>query len=154
MAEKFSVQAGGVASGADKTFVNLFNPAATPTTRGKIYELVIGCDDTPGDQAARIVVQRTTAVGTEGSGLTPHNLDPAGPAGAYDAGLGTFSVEPTYTANKVFLMVSLNQRAALNWKGYGGREFILAATQNNGAGVKSAVSTSTQAYETTILFEE
>lgn len=154
MGEKFSCFAGGVASGTNKTILNLFNPAATPTRRGKISDLIVGSDDTPADQAARFLLGRTTAVGTEGSGYTPNNIDPGGPAGEYDSGQGTFTVEPTYTSNKELLVFSLNQRATFRWVAAPGFELLLAATQNNGAGLKTSSSTSTQAYEATILFEE
>jgi hypothetical protein len=153
MGEKFSTQCGGVAVGTDKTLINLFNPAATPTNRGKIFDIVVGSVATPADQATRFQLARTTAVGTEGSGFVPNNLDPAGPAGAYDSGIG-HSAEPTYTANKELLNFSLNQRATFRYVCSPGYEFILAATQNNGAGLKSKSSTGTPANEATILFEE
>jgi hypothetical protein len=153
MAEKFSCFAGGVASGTNKTLINLFNPAAAPTSRGRITDILTGSDDTPADQACRFLLARTTGVGTEGAGYVPNNVDPAGPAGAYDSG-NAHSVEPTYTANKELLCFSVNQRATFRWVASPGYEMILAATQNNGAGLKSSASTSTQAHEATILFEE
>ena len=152
MSERFTGFAGGVASGTNKTIWNLFNPAASPTSRGRIFDVEIGSDDTPADQAARFLIGRTTAVGTEGSGFTPNNLDPGGPAGAYDIGQGAFTAEPTYTANKELLVVSVNQRASKRWVSSPGGELVLTATQNNGAGLKSSVSTSTQAYESTVFF--
>ena len=154
MAEKFCTRVASVASGSDKTLINLFNPAATPTTRGRIYEVVVGSVATPDDQAADFLLNRTTAVGTEGSGLVPNNLDPGGPAGAYDSGLGVFSVEPTYTAAKQLLAFQLNQRATFRWVAAPGSELVMTATQNNGAGLKTVTSTSTQAHGATILFEE
>lgn len=151
--ERYSAGCSAVASGTNKTLWNLFNPAATPTARGRIYDVVVGSDDTPADQAAQFRIGRTTAVGTEGSGFVPNNLDPAGPAGAYDAGVA-HSAEPTYTANKELLRFSLNQRATFRWVAAPGSELVMAATQNNGAGLYTAVSTSTQAYESTVLFQE
>lgn len=153
MGERFSGFAGGVASGTDKTLLNLFNPLATPTRRASLFDLVIGSDDTPADQAARFVLARTTAVGTEGSGYTPNNLDPGGPAGEMDIGVG-HSAEPTYTANKELLVFSLNQRATFRHVCAPGAEFRSAATQNNGLGLKTKASTSTQAHEATVLYEE
>lgn len=152
--ERYSGFAGGVASGTNKTILNLFNSAATPTNRARIYYATLGSDDTPGDQACRFLFGRTTAVGTEGSGFTPHNLDPVGPAGAWDFGVGTFSAEPTYTANKELLVFSVNQRANWQWYANEGCEMVAAATQNNGIGLKSSASTSTQAYEATEMFME
>jgi hypothetical protein len=155
VAEKFCTRVASVASGTDKTLINLFNPAATPTTRGAIYEIWIGSVAAVADQAADFLLNRTTAVGTEGSGLVPNNLDPAGPAGAYDSGLGVFSAEPTYTAAKQLWAAQVNQRNTIRWTALAeGYELVMAATQNNGAGLKSVTSTSTQAHGATILFKE
>lgn len=152
--ERYVAFAGGVAVTTDETIWNLFNPAASPTGRARIYDILVGSDDTPADAATRFTVGRTTAVGTEGSGFTPNNLDPAGPAGAYDLGVGTFSGEPTYTASKELLGFSINQRATFRWIAQPGAELILAATQNNGAGLRSRVATATQGTESTVFFME
>lgn len=153
MAEKFATIAQNVASGTDKTLINLFNPAATPTARGRISDILVSSHATPADQSAQFIVGRTTAVGTEGSGYVPNNLDPAGPAGAYDSGVA-HSAEPTYTSVKELLNFSLNQRALSRWVANPGYELLMAATQNNGAGLKTRASTSTQNHDATILFEE
>lgn len=153
MSERFSSIAAAVASGTNKTLINLFNPAATPTRRGSIVDIVVGSVATPADQAARFAVGRSTAAGTEGSGFTPVNLDPGGPAGEYDAGIA-HSAEPTYTANKELLQFSLNQRATFRWIAAPGFELKMAATQNNGAGLYTKSSSSTQAHEACILHEE
>lgn len=154
MAEKFATRVASVASGTNKTLINLFNTPTTPTNRGRIYDVIVGSVATPADQAADFLINRSTAVGTEGSGLVPNNLDPAGPAGSYDSGLGVFSAEPTYTAAKQLLAFQLNQRATFRWIASPGSELMMAATQNNGAGLQTVSSTSTQAYGATILFEE
>lgn len=154
MAERFATRVASVASGTDKTLINLFNAAVAPTARGQIYDILVGSVATPADQAADFLVNRTTAVGTEGSGLVPNNLDPGGPAGEYDSGLGVFSVEPTYTAAKQLLAFQLNQRATFRWVAAPGSELRMTATQNNGAGIKTVTSTGTQAHGCTILFEE
>lgn len=154
MAEKFCTRVASVASGTNKTLINLFNSPATPTNRGRINDVVVGSVATPADQAADFLLNRSTAVGTEGSGLVPNNLDPAGPAGSYDSGLGVFGGEPTYTAAKQLLAFQLNQRATFRWVAAPGYELVMAATQNNGAGLQTVSSTSTQAYGATILFEE
>jgi hypothetical protein len=152
--EKFSTSCAGVASGTNKALINIFDPAATPTRRAAIFDIMVGSVATPADQAAAFAVHRTTAVGTEGAGFTPNNLDPAGPAGACDSGIGAFSAEPTETANKQLLRWSLNQRATFRWVAAPGSELVLLATQNAGADLKTVSSTSTQAHEATILFFE
>lgn len=153
MSEKF-VTTGSAAVGTDKTIINLFNPAATPTCRAKVYDAICGAGAAVADATSDFIFNRTTAVGTEGSGLVPNNIDPAGPAGAYDSGLGTFGVEPTYTANKTLLAFSVHQRNTFRWVAREGCELLLAATQNNGAGLKSSSSTGTAVHRATIWFEE
>jgi hypothetical protein len=54
----------------------------------------------------------------------------------------------------MMLRFSLNQRATFRWVAQPGSELLLAATQNNGACLQTVSSTSTQAYEATILFQE
>ena len=154
MAEKYVTRVASVASGTDKTLINIFHSAATPTGRGRIYDLLVGSVATPADQAADFLLGRTTAVGTEGSGLIPNNLDPGGPAGDCDSGLGVFSGEPTYTSAKQLLAFQLNQRASWRWVAAPGGELVMAATQNTGAGIKTVTSTSTQAHGCTVFFEE
>ncbi len=154
MSEKFSTEVASVATGTDKTAINLFHSAATPTNRGQIKEVFVGGVGTPGDNSATFYLGRTTAVGTEGSGLVPNNIDPAGPAGDFDSGLGVFSGEPTYTAAKQLLRFGLNHRGTWRWVADQGYELRMTATQNNGAGLKSTSSSSTQAYSSCILFEE
>ena len=154
MAEKYVTRVASVASGTDKTLINLFHAAATPTNRGRIADILVASAATPADQAADFLVNRTTGVGTEGSGLVPNNLDPGGPAGDIDSGLGVFGAEPTYTAAKQLLAFQLNQRATFRWVAAPGYELMMSATQNNGAGIKTVTSTSTQAHGASIFFEE
>lgn len=154
MAEKFCTRVATVATGSDKTAINIFHTATTPVSRGRIYDVMTGGAGTPGDNSADFYIGRTTAVGTEGSGLVPNNLDPGGPAGDCDSGLGVFGGEPTYTAAKQLLGFQLNHRATFRWVAYPGGELVMSATDDNGAGIKSVTSTSTQAYGHTIFFEE
>ena len=152
--EKFSTH-GQVTAGSDKTAINLFNPAATPVNRGAIAEIIVGCVATPADLATRWHAGRSTALGTEGSGFTPVNLDPAGPAGAYDSGIAHAGGSgPTYTASKELLDFSVHQRATFRWIANQGYELLMAATQNYGIGLYTKSSGGTTAHEATILFQE
>ena len=153
MSECFSGVAEGVASGTDKTALNLFNPVAAPTSRARIYDILMGCSITPADQTAKFHLGRTTALGTEGSGFLPNNIDPGGPAGECDFGVG-HSVEPTYTASKQLLVMACHQRATMRWVTNPETGIRSAAVQNNGLGWRSKSSTSTQGYDTTIFFGE
>lgn len=151
MAQKFTCW-GEAAVGTNKTITNLFNPVATPLTRAYVYDITIGCSATPADQATKFKYNRSTAVGTEGTGFVPNNTDPAGTAGEYDSGYG-HSVEPTYTANKELLVISINQRATYRWVAAPESELILAGTQNNGAGLFSVSATGTASHQATVLFQ-
>lgn len=153
MSDKYSTQ-GSALVGTNLTIINLFNPLATPTKRGRIYDIIIGCAATPADHASNLTLGRTTAVGTEGSGLVPAPLDPGAPVGEYDSGLGVFGAEPTYTAAKTLLAIPMNQRATFRWVASPGSEIVLAATQNNGAGLKSLAATGAASHTACILFEE
>lgn len=152
MSECFATQ-GEAAAGALKTIINLFKSAATPTSRPRIYDLIIGSDHAVGDQATKFVLQRSTGVGIEGSGYVPVNLDPGGPAGECDSGIA-HSTEPTYTASTILLAFSMNQRATIRWYADEGREIMTAATQSNGAGIYSENSTGVPVHQCTIFFRE
>lgn len=150
MAERFTCW-GEAAVGTNKTITNLFNPVASPLTRARVYDITIGCSATPADQATKFRYARSTAVGTETTGFVPINLDAAGPAGEYDSGYG-HSAEPSYTANKELLVISVNQRATFRWVAAPESELVLTATQNNGAGLYSVSATGTASHQATILF--
>jgi hypothetical protein len=132
----------------------LFKSAASPVARARIYEAIFGCKATPADAATDFRLVRTTAVGTEGSGYVPTNIDSGGGTSECDFGVGVFSVEPTKTANADLLRFSLNQRATFRWVAAPGSELVLPATQNNGACAESVSSTVTTAHEATMYFEE
>lgn len=152
--ERFITDVESVASGTNKTLITVFHAAAAPTCRGAIAEIVMGGSGTPQDHSANLFANRITAVGTEGSGLVPNNRDPAGPAGEMDSGLGVFGAEPTYTAAKQLLLVNLHHRGTYRHVCRDGWEFLMTATQNNGMGLKTLSSSSTQSYGATVMFEE
>jgi hypothetical protein len=145
---------GSCAIGTDKAILNLFRSVATPTSRARIYDLLVGCKATPADLASQFAIQRTTGIGTEGSGFSPVNLDPDGPASQSDFGVGVFSAEPTKTSAKELLTLSMNQRATVRWVAAPGGELLIPATQNYGAALNCVGSTGTTAHEGTVFFEE
>src|ERR1043166_5356160 len=61
-------------SSSYKTAVSVF--AGATARRGKIYDVLIGTDGTPADNAVDWDISRMTADGT-GSAATPQALDPA-----------------------------------------------------------------------------
>ncbi len=151
MARRYSVSA-QCANTANTSILGLVSAA---TIRPKIYDLIIGSDATPADNAAEYNLQRFTAAGTAGSAVTPQLLDPADPASLAAGGSGVYSVEPTYTSAAIMLMWAQNQRATFRWVAAPGSEIVLPATAANGVGIRvigiagSAVNTNC-----CVLFEE
>lgn len=141
---------GTAASGTNKTNITMVSAA---TIRPEIYDILLGAVATPADQAARFLAGRFTAAGTAGTSFTPVALEPADPASLAASGFA-HSGEPTYTANANLLQISLNQRATFRWIAAPGSELRAPATAANGIGLYSLSSTSTQAYEGCLLFQE
>jgi hypothetical protein len=108
---------------------------ATRPRRGKLYEVIIGSEATPADNAFLLRVRRCTAAGTS-TAVTPNPNDPADAATETDAG-ENHTVEPTYTANSEQLVVPFNQKATFRW--YVSKEdgIIWPATASNGVGFET-----------------
>ena len=120
MAEKFMTRVASVASGTNKTLVNIFHAAATPTNRGRISDVVVGSVATPADQAADFLLNRTTAVGTEGSGLVPNNLDPGGqPVTATAASVCSPQSRPTLPPSSSWRSNSTSEQRSGGWRRQG-----------------------------------
>lgn len=141
---------GTAATGTNITLGTLFDAAATPAGRAGLYEIILGCGAAPADIGGRFNLSRITALGTEGSGFTPTELDLAGPAAEYDYGVA-HSAEPTYTASSALLQISMNQRATFRWVAAPGGHLVVPAVQNNGFGLRSiAMSSGVTAWEWTM----
>ena len=153
MSDKFMSYAADVATGTNKTLLSVFQSAASPVCRPRVYHLILGCSQTPADIAGQFAFARITALGTEGSGRTPIKLDAGSPAANCDTGVGVFSVEPTF--GDYLLPIPLNQRSTFQWIAVPGAEFVLTATQNYGAAMRSiAMSSGTEGWDTTFYWEE
>lgn len=117
-----------------KTLVAL--TAATATLkRGRIYDLLVGTDGTPADNACRFDISRQTAAGTSTS-ITPNALDPADVA-AGTVGSANFTAEGTITANSSVLQLGLNQRASYRWVAAPGGELVWPATNLAGLAIRA-----------------
>jgi hypothetical protein len=124
---------------------------ATRPRRGKWYDIILGSEASPADNAFKYIVQRCTALGTSTS-VTPQALDPADAATESDAG-ENHTIEPTYTANAVLLAIGLNQRATFRWVAAPGGELVYPATASNGLGIQTPTA-STVAITATVHYEE
>lgn len=139
-------------AGSDLGIINMTGSAAV---RPKLYDLIIGSDATPGDQAGEFMVNRSTTTGTGGSALTPEPLDPLTVASTTAGTGGTYATaQPTDTANTELLMIALNQRATFRWVAAPGGELIATASAANGLFLRSVGHTGTPNVNATMHFEE
>ena len=128
---------------------------STAAVRTKIFDLTMGSDATPADNAGKFAFQRCTTTGTAGSSLTPQAVDPGDPAAVTTSGLAVFSVGPTLTANAFLLQWAQNQRATFRWIAAPTKELVCPATASNGlALVPLVVGGSAVNFAGTVFFEE
>lgn len=125
MGRRYSI-AGQDTNTAATTIIEL---RSTTAIRPRIYDLLLGSDATPADNAAEYVLQRTTTAGTFGTSFTPVALDPGDPAATATSGFA-HSGEPTYTANALLLDFATNQRATFRWIAAPAGEIVLPAAAN------------------------
>lgn len=132
MARKYSTTGNG-AAGTTKTMLTVIGVA---TTRGWIYDVVIGSDATPADLAGNFTLSRFTAAGTA-TAVTPLALDQGNPAPLLTSGKN-HSAEPTYAAGSELMQFGLNQRATFRWVAAPGGELVVPATAANGIGTRTS----------------
>ena len=140
---------GQTAAGTNLTILEII---AATTTRGRIYDILVGSDATPADLAGEFNLIRGTVSGT-GTAVTPRALDPADPAALLTAKQGTFTVQ-TKTAASSLLNIGLNQRATFRWVAAPDGELIIPATADNWVGVESIAHGGTPNINATIHWLE
>jgi len=146
---RYAITGSGDGGGNTTTVIAMLSAT---TVKPEIYDVVIGCSGTAADNVANIAVKRLTAVGTEGSGVTPRALDPDAPAALADGAEG-HTAEPTYTASSELLEIALNQRATFRWVAAPGSGLVAPSTANNGIGMQIVTGPSL-VYDGTFLFQE
>jgi hypothetical protein len=124
---------------------------ATRPRRARVYDILLGSEASPADNAFLWRFRRCTAAGTS-TGVTPRNLDPADATTEFDAGQN-HTVEPTYTAGSELLEVALNQRATFRWVAAPGGELVIPATASNGIGVETPTASAVTVTSTVYLCE-
>jgi hypothetical protein len=125
---------------------------STAAVRPAVYDVVLGSNATPADNALQWLLQRYTAAGTA-TAVTPQALDPGDPAATASAG-ENHTAEPTYTANAILLNISANQRSTQRWVASPGGELKLPATAANGIGVQPVHASFTGEVQATMHYEE
>ncbi len=111
---------------------------ATTPRRGKLYEMIVGCDASPADNTFQYQVQRCTTSGTS-TGVTPTALDSADAAALSDVG-ENHTVAPTVTAGAILLTIPLNQRATFRWVAAPYGELVYPAVASNGFAINTPVA--------------
>lgn len=140
------------AAGTDLPIINLTGSA---TVRASIFELILGSDASPADQAGEFVLNRTTDVGTGGTALPEIPLDPLTAAATCAAIGGTFGTPPVDTASTELLMIALNQRATFRWVAAADRYRIVSiAAANNGLMLNCTAHSATPNMNATIMWDE
>ncbi len=150
-----SVSGSGFPSGGA---VSPYNPR-----RGKIYDLLIGTDSTPGDTAVLWDMARATTmlssevyIGALTSASSVYALDMAD--GLLSAFAIVNSTAETATYGNEAWSVGINQRASYRWVAAPGSEFVYPATSSAGLGLRamgpSGGGSFTGTVTATVLFQE
>lgn len=134
MARNYSV-AGNCVSGTGSATLPIMNIVGATTVRTMIYDIMVGTDATPADNAFKFTFQRGTTAGTwggaGGAAITPQALDSGDPAALAAANQGVCSVGPTLTASALLLQWAQNQRATFRWVAAPGSELKQPASTNS-----------------------
>ena len=125
---------------------------ATRPRRFRLFDVVVGSEGSPADNAFLYVFQRCSAAGTS-TAVVPRNLDPASATTEMDAGQN-HTVEPTYTSANELLFIPVNQRATMRWVAAPGSELVFPATASNGVGVQTPTSAAVVVSVTAYVDEE
>jgi len=126
-------------AGTSLTIANIIGSAAI---RINLAEFSVSSDSAPADVATKMLLSRTTAVGTGGTALTVVARDPLTVAATGTATGGTFAGEPTYAATGLY-QFAFNQRSTFRWVAAPGYEFVSTATASNGIAMRSVSSGAT-----------
>lgn len=146
----YSVPGLNASGSATKSIVTIISAT---TVRPRVFDVILGSQATPADQAGEFSVTRFTAAGTAGTSPTPLPLDPSDVASIATAGI-THSAEPTYTASSTLLDINLNQRATFRWVASPGMELVAPATTANGLGLRLVAATTAMVEYGNVFFFE
>jgi hypothetical protein len=139
------------------TTVPMWNLVGAATRRLKVFELLVGSDATPADQANKFALRRTTADGSPLTDFTPTKLDPADGASIARLDLTwTGAAEPTITGTGAsdVLQFAINQRTTFRWLAAPGCELVIPAVAEAGLALMSAISTGVANHAYTVLWSE
>lgn len=139
-------------SSSYKSIVIVTSSSTTQARRGQIYDVMIGTDGTPADNAVVFDISRQTAAGTATS-VTPNLLNPAD-AAMLGAASANATAEGTITANSSVFFLGLNQRASYRWVAAPGSELVYPATNLAGFALRAKSASYTSTVTAEILVTE
>ncbi len=135
-----------------KSLLTVTSSSATQARRGQIYDIMVGTDGTPADNALVYDLSRQTAAATATS-LTAVALNPAD-AAFLGLALANATIEGTITATSSVWSIAVNQRASYRWVAAPGSEFVYPATTANGFALRAKSAAYTSTAVGTMLFTE
>lgn len=122
-----------------KSIITSTSSSATQARRGQIYDVMIGADGTPADNALVFDISRQTGAGTATS-VTAVSINPAD-AAYLGLAAANATVEGTITAASSVFNLALNQRASYRWVANPGGELVYPATTANGFALRAKSAT-------------
>lgn len=145
-------------TGTGSATLPVCNIVGATTVRPRIYDVTVGFDATPADNAFKFAFQRGTTAGTwagaGGAAVVPKPLDFSDPASLITANQGIASVGPTLTAAEFLLQFAMNQRATFRWAAAPSSELLLPASATASINLMALVATASVNCASTILYEE
>ena len=127
--------------------------AATATlTMAALYDLTVGTNGVPADNALEWDISRITAIGT-GTAATPNPLQPAHRASGTVATVN-HTAEPTVTAASSLLQFGMNQRASYRWVAAPNSEMIVPNTNLAGLAIRAKAASYVSTVTASALHEE
>jgi hypothetical protein len=130
---------------------SVINAAASPR-RFQLYDLMVGSDATPADNASLWEVQKRTGTATAGSSVTGQPLDDSDTIPSTLVGNQAPTVNGAGSGVK--LSIPLNQRATFRWVAAPGSEIVSPATTSNGYGIATPTAQGTVQGVATVLVNE
>ena len=121
-----------------KTLVCVYASTTGTTSlvrRGKIYDILVGTNGTPADNAMEFSMGRMTAPSTS-SIISAQPLDLADAVMASGA-VANSTTEGTFTSSAEVFYVGINQRASYRWVAAPGSEIVYPATSSAGVALRA-----------------
>lgn len=121
-----------------KTLVCVYASTTGTTSlvrRGKIYDILVGTNGTPADNAMEFAVSRMTAPSTSAI-ISAQPLDMADAVMASGC-VANSTTEGTFTSSAELWYAGINQRASYRWVAAPGSEMVYPATSSAGLALRA-----------------